>query len=320
MKNTSCISAYRFVIITASTVFMFSSCNSKRGHEEKEEKIYAERDESDSMIVAAAVKEQMSADTIKDKEQVFIRTADLQFSVSDVRKATEEIEYAVGRFNGFITYSGLNSTKVYENNIRISRDSVTKEEQISVKGEIMLRVPNENLDSMLATINKLANFMDMRTVRADDVKLQLLAAKRSAKRSELYIKKVNTVIDQQGKKLPQTVQAIETLQRKKEDQDAQAINLLNLSNQVNYSTVRLNLYQTTKTAFTTSTYLPLIEPYVPSFGDKLETAYADGLAVMAAIILFLVKIWPLLVIGGSIYVGVRLVQKRKISHRTPGGE
>lgn len=77
--------------------------------------------------------------------------------------------------------------------------------------EITLRVPNTNLDSALIEMDKLVDFLDSRTITADDVKLKLVAAQLNTRRNQKMLGKLDKTIDKQGKKLPETIDGLNTL-------------------------------------------------------------------------------------------------------------
>jgi hypothetical protein len=67
--------------------------------------------------------------------------------------------------------------------------------------------------------------------------------------------------------------------------------------QVNFSTVKLTLYQP-RTLFQEKTYqYPAIQAYEASLSSRLYVAFLSGWKVCEQLLVFLVNIWALLVIG-----------------------
>ena len=312
MKNI--IPSFGKTVLTAAlpAFIFFVSCAPNAEERGKYERASYAMSDSVSAPVS-----QMAADNTSSKpeEHVFLRKADLKFSVKDVGRSTAEIENIVRKQNGFITYTKLNGSKTDYGATRVSKDSVIQIASVTVVNEITLRVPNQNLDSTLIEINRQVEFMDNRTITADDVKLQLLSAKMAMKRNKNHIKKLNNVIDQQGKKLNETVNALENLANETGANDAQELSLLDLNDQVNYSTVTLYIYQPGKKEYKKAEFIPAIEPYTPSFGDKIKSASAIGLEILEGIAIFFVTIWPFIFLTVVIWVLVKWLNRKKVFSR-----
>jgi len=228
----------------------------------------------------------------KDSSHIFMRNADIKFSVKDVRKATHNIEHIIRKYDGFITYTNLAGSKIKNNSVRVTEDSVTNVYNLNVWNEITLRVPNNNLDSALIEMDKLVDFLDSRTITADDVKLKLVAAQLNTKRNQKMIGKLDKTIEKQGKKLPETMDGLNTLDYTQLVQDEQHLNLLDLKDKVNYSTVKLYIYQPETTTYETVMLPTEITPYAPSFANKMADAGKMGWNILQGILMFFVTIWP----------------------------
>lgn len=312
MKTT--FPLFRKAALTAGlSVFFFFSCAPSAEEKSKAERPYYAMADSVSMPASAAAIDNTSS---KAQEHVFLRTADLKFSVKDVRQSTAAIEHIVRSNDGFITYTNLSGSKSEGGYTRISKDSAMRINNITVTNEITLRVPNENLDSTLIAINREVNFMDSRLIKADDVKLQLLAAKLATKRNREHLKKLDKVIDQQGKKLNQTMDALANRNNEGLLNDTEELRLLELNDQVNYSTVKLFIYQSEKQEYKKVAFVPAIEPYTPSFGDKLKTASLSGLEILEGIALFFVTVWPFILLMIGLWMLAKWLSRKKVFSRT----
>lgn len=306
MKTSFQVIGKKAIIAALPVCLLVVACGPGASRREAESKEYVL---SDSIAKAL---DPVTTDKITTEARVFLRTADIRCSVKDVRQATADIERIVRKQNGFITYTNLSGTKVNEGAVQITSDSLVQISTVSVVNEITLRVPNEKLDSTLMEINGLVDFLDNRLIKADDVKLQILSAQLSTKRNDTHIKKMNAAIEQQGKKLPETMEALENLAQEKSTNDMQTINLLSLNDQVNYSTVKLSIYQDEKKEYRKMALVPFIEPYTPSFTDKLQVASLKGLEVLQTIALFFVAIWPFFLLGGLVYYLVKFINRKKL--------
>jgi len=233
----------------------------------------------------------------KNSKQKFIRTADIKFKVKNVVKSTYAIENAVAKFGGFITYTNLQSNIHDQIKTKISQDSTLETTKYSVENNITIRVPNTQLDTVIKSIAKQIDFLDFRVIKADDVSFKLLANQLSQKRSSANEKRVEKAIDTKGKKINDIMEAENTLAGQKEANDSKTIENLSIQDQVNFSTVTLQLYQneTIKQEITAgekdSAY------YKPNLGIQIIDSLKTGWYILQSILVFLLNLWPFILIS-----------------------
>lgn len=338
MKNTSSLSGKILLIIGLPIAGFIASCASNSANEDKSESVgyndkkassnaaygnaappasatEMEQSMADSVASATNVYAPMITGKLNDTNHVFMRNADMRCSVKDVRKATFDIEHIVRKYDGFVTYTNLSGNKALYTSTRISKDSLMNMYKLNVYNDIVLRVPNKNLDSMLIEMNGLIEFIDNRTIKADDVKLQLLALSLKSKRNTQHIKNLSNAVANQGKKLPNTVDALNEIDNTKASYDEQQLNMLDLKDKVSYSTVKLYVYQPEVTEFKKAVYYAPADPYSPSFSDKLATTGATSLVILEYLLLFFVVIWPFLFIFILVWLIIKWTIRTKIVSR-----
>ena len=247
---------------------------------------------ADSTVVSSS-----AAVEKKDSKQKFIRTADIKFKVKNVVKSTYAIENATQKFGGFVTYTNLQSNIHDQIKTKISQDSTLETTKYSVENNITIRVPNIQLDTVIKTIAKQIDFLDFRIIKADDVSLKLLANKLSQKRSSVSEKRIEKAIDTKGKKINDVIDAENTLANQKEQNDNSTIENLSLEDQVNFSTITLQLYQneTIKQEITAGEKDP--SDYKPNLGIQIIDALKSGWFILQSILVFFVNLWPFILIG-----------------------
>lgn len=235
----------------------------------------------------------------KDSKQKFIRTADIKFKVKNVVKSTYAIENAVAKFGGFVTYTNLQSNIHDQIKTKISQDSTLETTKYSVENNITIRVPNTQLDTVIKSIARQIDFLDFRIIKADDVSLKLLAHQLSQKRSAGNEKRVEKAIDEKGKKINDIMDAENTLANQKEANDNRRIDNLALQDQVNFSTVTLQLYQneTIKQEITASEKDS--NAYKPNLGIQIVDALKSGWYILESIFVFLLNLWPIILIASG---------------------
>lgn len=267
---------------------------------------------ADSVSTAIQNIEQTKQPIKQDSNRVFVRKADLYFKVKDVKNATFDIERIVNQNNGYVTSSMLESKTNYKNSVRISKDSVQDIINYTVHNDIVLRIPNDNLDKTLSEIASLIDYLDYRKIKADDVTKQFQSAKLSESRFVQHKKRVEKAIDDKGKKLNETlIDAENELLVKQEWADDSKLNTLELAHDVAYSTVMISIYQKETTKKETYAYSMPVEPYEPNFGSKLLTSFADGGKILGEIVLFFIRLWPIALLITGIVMLIKFILKRK---------
>ena len=264
----------------------------------------AERTVMDSAISSSA------AVVDKNSTRKFIRTADVKFKVKNVAKSTYAIEDATSKFAGFVTYTNLQSTIYEEDKTKVSQDSTLVTTKYKVENNITIRVPNTKLDTIIKTIAKQIDFLDYRIITADDVSLQMLSNEMAQKRSNSSEKRLEKAIDSKGKKLNQIVDAEENLDLKKEQNDASKIQNLSLNDQVNFSTITLNIYQDESIKQKMIANEKSINSYRPNIGLQILDSLKTGWFMFESIIATIVLLWPLFLIGVLGFFGYKKFIKK----------
>ncbi len=257
-------------------------------HEGDMENSQMEKEESNAFISSSAAVENNSDSTRK-----FIRTAEMKFKVKSVINSTYAIEELTQKQNGFVTYTHLSSDINYTTTTPISADSSLETTYFTVKNNITLRVPNTKLDTTLKEISKNIDFLDYRIITADDVALQILSNNLTQNRSKKNEERLTNAIDEKGKKLKELTLAEEILLSKQEQSDNAKISNLSLSDQINFSTITLSIYQRQTIKRELISNDKNIEAFEPSFGSKLVESLKFGWNILETFIVFLVKLWGL---------------------------
>lgn len=300
---------FTFVLFSCSPSAEEKSINGSYNYAEAAEQAKADS-ASPNMLNSSAV-----LSSTKDSSHIFMRNADIKFSVKDVRKATHNIEHIIRKYDGFVTYTRLEGTKIKNHSVRVTEDSLMNVYDCNTWNEITLRVPNTYLDSALIEMDRLVDFLDSRTITADDVKLKLVAAQLNTKRNQKHLGKLDKTIDKQGKKLPETMDGLNELDYTQLVQDEQHLNLLDLKDKVAYSTVKLYIYQPETTTYEKVLFPAEITPYSPSFASKMADAGKMGWNILQGILVFFVTIWPFIFLFVVIWLIAKWLIKTKILSR-----
>jgi hypothetical protein len=244
----------------------------------------------------AVISSSAAVENRKDTTRKFIRTADLKFKVKSVVNSTYDIENITGRQGGFVTYTNLASEIDHATNTPVSADSSLETTYYTVTNSIILRVPNTKLDTTLKEIAHNIDFLDYRIIKADDVALQILSNKMVQDRSAKMKKDLPMPLITGGKKLNETTLAEEILLSKQEEADQAKISNLSLFDQINFSTVNIFIYQRQTIQRELISNDRNIEAYEPGFGKKMLESLKAGWDILEVSIVFLVKIWGVILL------------------------
>ena len=292
------------IVLTLLALGLVVACKESVAEESAD---YSENVATDSTSVISS----SAAVENKNSNRKFVRTADVKFKVRNVAKSTYAIEDATTKFGGFVTYTHLQSNIHSEDRTKVSQDSTLVTTKYKVDNNITIRVPNTKMDTVIKTIAKQIHFLDYRIIKADDVSLQMLSNELAQKRSNSSEKRLENAIDSKGKKLKDITDAEENLDEKKERKDNSIIQNLSLNDQVDFSTITLNIYQDESILQEMIANEKSVISYRPNIGLQLLDSLKTGWFMLEGIISFIVLIWPILLFGFLGYFGYKKFKKTK---------
>ena len=273
-----------------------------------EERSAMEKSKQDSVMATASSSAAVENPT--DTTRKFIRKADLRFKVKNVIHATYSIEDIVAGQGGFVTLTRLNSAVDRVAQTAVSSDSILETTWYTVSNTMTLRVPNTKLDTTLKLIARHIAFLDYRVIEAEDVALQLLSNRLTMKRTARNEARLEKAIENRGKKLTETTRAEELLLEKQEQGDLALISNLGLRDQIEFSTVTLQMYQSQSLMRELIANEKNIRAWEPGFGTRLLDALAWGWTSLQEIFLFLARIWGLILAAVLVYLFYRWMKRR----------
>ena len=294
MKNTKFL-LFIFVLFTLA-------CGARHDRQETASDVTIETAPQMAEQKADFISSSAAVENKKDSTRKFIRTAEMKFKVKNVFQTTNHIENITMKQGGFVTYTNLTSTIQNVIVIAVSADSSLETKHYYVENTMTLRVPNTKLDTTLKIIAAEIDYLDYRIIKAEDVALQILSNDLTQKRSTDNEKRLTNAIDNRGKKLDETTNAEELLLRKKEESDNAKISNLAIKDQINFSTISLNIYQRETIKRELIPNHKNIEQYEPSFGSKVYESLVFGGHILAEIFIFLSKLWGLFLIAIIFFV------------------
>jgi hypothetical protein len=258
---------------------------------------------ADSISSSAAVAKEGST-------QKFIRTADLKFKVKNVTKSTYAIENITSKFDGFVTYTNLQSNIIDKFETKISQDSTLETTRYNVENNITIRVPNKRLDTVIKCIAKQIDFLDYRVIKADDVSLKMLSNQLAQNRSANNEKRVEKAIDTKGKKINDIMDAENNLANQKEQKDNAKLENLSIQDQVNFSTLTIQIYQRESVKQEMNAGSKDYNYYKPNIGIRILDSLKTGWYVLLDVVVFIIEIWWLIfIVVGGIFLYKKYLKK-----------
>ncbi|WP_264509994.1 DUF4349 domain-containing protein [Flavobacterium sp. N1719] len=277
--------------------------NAVKQKQESETAVATDSVSSNTLTTAAAVEP-------KNSTQKFVRTGDVRIRVKDVVQSTQRIENAVSSAGGMITHTKMESVVDDRKETVISQDSVLVTQQYHTENEMILRVPNAQLNTVLQSISKEVEYVDYRTIDAENVTAQFLANELEQQRKKESSTRLQKGIDQRSAKLNQVVEAENAREVKASEKDTKIIENIQLNDKASYATLALKLYQNSAIKQERLARMEISERLRPSFGFRAWQNVKTGWFALESTLSFLLLFWPVGLLGGLGYIGYKkLAQK-----------
>ena len=209
-------------------------------------------------------------------ERKIIKTVNYRIQVKEVDASTKKVEQLVEEQGGYISGMNLNNSS-YE-----------------ISNEITIRVPQEKLETLLDAIGKEAIYTNYRSERANDVTEEFVDLEIRLNTKKEVRDRYIDILRNKAKTVEDVLNAEEKIRVIQEEIESVEGRLKYLSNQVSLSTVNLTIYQRVK-------YSPQPDVYHESFGSRVLSKLKGGWELLQGIVLFLINIWPLLILFGLFF-------------------
>lgn len=242
-----------------------------------------------------------------DSLRRFVRTAEVKFRVRQVLSATLQLEDVALRHGGFVTVSNLRTEVEYRHEQPISRDSAVETTRFSVHSHLVLRVPYRQLDTTLRSMHRLAEFLDYRNVRAEDVAFKMMQDQLLQLRQSNYQQNVNKAA-QAGKPGTQLEAADRTLSSRAAA-DQSRLERLKLEDAIQYSTIEVDIYQPAQLQqrlVANTEPKPIERGFWASIGEGLRS----GGMLLRELAIGLAHSWSVVLLVVLLFLGIRWWRQR----------
>lgn len=235
--------------------------------------------------------------TVEGKQ--FVKTAEVDMEVKDVYDATISIEKQLQSLGGFVTKSRMEAQTLSEETYNTSDTSAMLIRKFQNHNRMQVRVPTQKLGEFLDFINDKKVFLNSRIISAEDVtaniKLSKLEAERQAK-TQSNISQLKTGKDKVN--LDDNNMSKANIQKYSDEI---------LADQLKFSTVDIFI----KEPKTSVAKIPIINTknidneYKYNFLYDVKNAFVEGFYLIQQIFVFLISIWPIVLIGGLVFYFLR---------------
>ena len=245
------------------------------------------------------------------RNRKFIQSGFVEFETDSTLRTTRLIEEETVRVGGFILQSHVFTTEQKTVKEPVSTDSVKQLTYYRLNNEMVVRVPDTALRGFLNRVEQYSRFTVKRDIDAQDVSVNWLSGSieqarlnKQARRREQQMPGMNSKTQ---------LDATDMLEAKEDGRDATLVKQVQLADDIQMSTVRLNMHQPVQLSVQYLVNEDAEWAKGPGFFTRAGYAFANGWAKCREIVLFFIGIWWLLLIVLFVWMGYRKWGKRALA-------
>ncbi len=242
---------------------------------------------SEEMNTVPTTEQSMSSEQSEstyEKDRMIIKTAEYRMRVKDVVKSTDRVKALLKTHNGYL--ANMNMTN---NSYRIET-------------EMTIRVPNENFEPLMNSLGDEAVETDYKRINASDVTEEFVDIESRLATKEEVRKRYIEVLRKKASTVDEILNAEEKIRVLTEEIEAKKGRLKYLRDQVSLSTIQLQIYERIP-------YEAVDDPE-DSFVSRLGENFGNGWEMIVDLFLFLVNLWPFILIIIALVVFRKPIFKR----------
>jgi len=216
--------------------------------------------------------------TLKDLK--IIKSANARYKVNNVKDATEKIKTIAIKHDAYIS------------DLRYTNDLYKKENRFTLK------VPQKHFDFVMDSISNVVDFIEYENITTKDVTEEYVDLESRLKTKIEVKKRYESILRNNAKTVGDILKTEDKLRILQEEIESVQGRLKYLTSKVAYSTIQIDLYETVD-------YKEEPKSYKKSFWDKTKEGVVNGWSIIESVFVFLVNIWPLLIIGIFSYLLIK---------------
>jgi hypothetical protein len=221
-------------------------------------------------------------DVVTDQERKLITDGRVSFEVSDLSETRERVVSAVDRYEAYIS----------------SDEEYNRDDQISIS--MVIRVPSRNFDALLNNVTGDIRHLDSKQINVRDVTEEFVDIQaRLQSKKELEARYIELL--EQARAVSDMLEIERQMEQLRSQIESIEGRLRYLQNQVTLSTLRLNFYER--------------RPSDMRFGQQFIDGLRGGWNNLVFFFLFLLRLWPFILILTALIFAVRSWRKKRKSKK-----
>lgn len=219
---------------------------------------------------------------IPNSEQKIIKEGNIRFETNDLEDTYNQIQ---------------NSAK--KNNAIIQNDTEGKDYE-SVFRKLIIRVPSKNFDLFLKDISKGVTYFDNKEISSQDVTEEYIDIDARLKTKKVLESRYLELL-KKANKVSEMLEIEKQLSSIREEIEAKEGQLNYIQNRVSFSTITIEFYKSVAEE----------SGATASYGMKIWTAIKSGFNSVSSLFIWLLEIWPFVIILSAITYFIRKKIKTK---------
>ncbi len=275
----------RIMLLIACVIAM--SCHQKLESEnEGADTMFIEPSQEQTQAVAQAeVAQTPTHDVYTDGKTKLIKTADYRCEVEHVKKSTEAIEAIVRKYPAYISATELQ----LENTI--------------LENKMTIKVQSDYFYDLLKEIDAQAKFVNFRTIKTKDVSKEFVDLESRLKTKREVEKRYMEILRKKAGTIEELLDAEQQIGALHEEIEATISRINSLKDQVSYSSINLEFYQTITQELKAEV----------TGGDKFIEGLNTGLSGILNLVIVLAYLWPVIVVAIAAVFAIKYLRKKKIN-------
>lgn len=242
---------------------------------------------------------------LNDPDRKLIHTADINCRVKDVYNATASLEAMVHSVGGQVMESRLENRRSEMHMQPYTNDSLRQVQEYTTTSHLTVRVPVSHLDTVLHAVAANADFIESRNLELQDVTFQYIGNK-------MLNKGAADLTDdalKRSKKTSDVMQVSEYADERKALEINRSVENMEIDDKVSYATFTVDLAQPARVDVL---IVPDTEQLMqPGLGQRLKQAVHSSVMILQSLLVFIVTIWPLLLIIALLFGTIRYFSRRQ---------
>ncbi|WPV65008.1 MULTISPECIES: DUF4349 domain-containing protein [unclassified Chitinophaga] len=289
---------YCYLVVPAMTLY---ACSAGSSYRSTLDSTVAQDSNSYTETVEAAAKSGEEVPALNSPSRKHVRTADVNCRVANVFSAATTLEHATNKLNGYVVESTLSNEFGTSQDLPYKGDSMKHVQLFTAVANLTMKVPVEKLDSLVSTLTNVATFVSARTLKDDDKTLEYLG---NSMKNQVPVPTVAVTkkSDPIATATYQETKSNETIDRK--------IANFAILDDANFATLTVKLSQPQQADMQI-----VVNPESAiraGFGTELLTALGTGATALRNVFLFLLQLWPFVLLTIAGVIGYKKISARKV--------